>query len=259
MVKLKTSRALDGFVGFFLGLGAPAGYLLFRMLAAQEAHFNWIRQEIETHPSFYGYMTVTTPIVFAIFGSTLGFFRDQLFKQNVHLERLAKKLERQSMTDDITALYNHRHILVEVEREVERANRYGRTLSAMMIDIDDFKKINDEHGHLAGDKVLQEVAEVLMQSIRKVDILGRYGGDEFLVILPETDTQMSRTVAERIQRNIRRHSFRVKESPVGVTVSIGLFSFSESQKITIETFIDQTDQVLLQAKRMGKDRILSAG
>ncbi len=161
------------------------------------------------------------------------------------------------MTDDLTGLYNHRHILVEIDREVERANRYGRTLSGMMIDIDDFKKVNDEYGHLAGDELLIQMADVLERNARKVDILGRYAGDEFFVILPETELEAGRIVADRIQRNVGATAFRYKGIPMAVTVSIGLFSFPAHQKFNIDTFINQAAQMLLGAKRAGKNQVFA--
>ena len=200
-------------------------------------------------------LALLAPFVTGIFGFLLGFLQDRLSAQKENLERMAGLLEHQSMTDDLTGLYNHRHILVEIDREVERANRYGRTLSGMMIDIDDFKKVNDEHGHLAGDEVLRQMADVLQRSVRKVDILGRYAGDEFFTILPETGPEMSRLVAQRIRRNVNAHDFRFKDILLHITVSIGLFSFHSDQKFSLDTFINQADQMLLGAKRAGKNQV----
>ena len=240
-------------VGIFLGLGAPSTHLFLQKLQSHQDVWVCFLHELEDHGFL---LSLVAPFVTGVFGFILGFLEDKVLSQKTRLERMSRQLERQSMTDDITGLYNHRHILVEIDREVERANRYGRILSGMMIDIDDFKKVNDQHGHLAGDALLRDIADVLQRSIRKVDILGRYGGDEFFVILPETGTEASRVVAERIQKNIRQHSFRFKETPLTVTVSIGLLSFPADKKIDIETFIDEVDQALLEAKRLGKDRIL---
>ena len=239
-------------LGFLLGLGAPATHVFLQMMHQHGGLEVSLLHEFHDH----GFLiSLITPFPFTFFGLLLGILEDRVVSQKISLQRMAIQLERQSMTDDLTGLYNHRHILMEVDREVERANRYGRLVSGMMIDVDDFKKVNDQCGHLAGDIVLREVAEVLLSSIRKVDILGRYGGDEFLVILPETTGEASRVVAERIQRNIRQHSFRVKEIPLSLTVSIGLFSFPPSQKLDTFTFIDRADQVMLQAKKSGKNAI----
>ena len=240
-------------VGILVGLGAPVTHIFLDMAETHQDVWVCFLKELEDHGFL---LSLVAPLVTGIFGFILGLLEDKVLFQKANLERMSRQLERQSMTDDITGLYNHRHILVEIDREVERANRYGRILSGMMIDIDDFKKANDHYGHLAGDALLRDVADVLQRSIRKVDILGRYGGDEFFVILPETDTEASRVVAERIQKNIRQHSFRFKETPLAVTVSIGLLSFPAGRKIDVETFIEEVDRVMLEAKRLGKDRVL---
>ena len=171
------------------------------------------------------------------------------------LSRRSKELEAQSRTDDLTGQYNRRHILVELEREVERAVRYGRHLSGMMIDIDDFKSVNDQYGHLAGDQVLKDLVDIIEKSLRKIDILGRYGGDEFLVILPESTPDVACLVAERIRQNVAEHDFRIHEATLRLTVSIGLISFEDVQEINQTTFIEQIDQAMFQAKHLGKNQI----
>ncbi len=224
------------------------------MMQMKEGFFASAVGELKDHGFL---LALLAPFLVGMFGFLLGFLQDRLSLQKENLERMTAQLERQSMTDDLTGLYNHRHILVEIDREVERANRYERTLSGMMIDIDDFKKVNDEYGHLAGDELLIQLADVLERNVRKVDILGRYAGDEFFVILPETELEASRIVADRIQRNVGAYAFRYKGIPMAVTVSIGLFSFSAHQKFNIDTFINQADQMLLGAKRAGKNQVFS--
>lgn len=165
------------------------------------------------------------------------------------------ELQTQSRTDDLTGQYNRRHILVELEREVERALRYGRRLSGMMVDIDDFKKINDQYGHTVGDRVLRAFAGVLERSIRKVDILGRYGGDEFLVILPEATVDVAKLVAKRIQRNLSDYQRNVLGELSPFTASMGLLSFEDIKKADQTIFIEKIDQALLKAKRGGKNTL----
>ncbi len=180
---------------------------------------------------------------------------DRLREAFEELSRRSKELEAQSRTDDLTGQYNRRHILVELEKEVERAVRYERHLSGMMIDIDDFKSVNDRYGHLAGDQVLREIAQILEQNLRKIDILGRYGGDEFLVILPEAPPDTAKVVAERVRENVAAHSFRVEGAILHMTVSIGLISFADVQEIDQRTFIEQVDQAMLNAKHSGKNQV----
>ncbi len=174
--------------------------------------------------------------------------------ENILNEKTA--LERQSRTDDLTGLYNRRHIFIEVEREVERSVRYGRPLSCMMIDIDDFKKINDTYGHFVGDQVVQTFARLLEDSIRTIDILGRYGGDEFLLILPETDLDEARSVAERIRSSVIDYQHQVMAELGPLTVSIGLVVFDESCRANKKLFIEKADAVLMAAKRSGKNQII---
>ncbi len=178
-------------------------------------------------------------------------------KKHDEEERFEKKgLEKQSRTDDLTGIYNRRHIFVELERESERALRYKRSLSGMMIDVDDFKKINDHYGHLTGDSVLQTFARILEDSIRTIDILGRYGGDEFLVILPETKIEEARIVAERVQKNLREYQENILGEFGILTASIGLVAFDESCRSDKTIFLEKIDKVLLAAKRAGKNTVV---
>lgn len=165
-------------------------------------------------------------------------------------------LQKQSRTDDLTGLYNRRHIFVELEREFERALRYKRPLSGMMVDIDDFKKINDHYGHLMGDRIVRTFAKILEDSVRTIDILGRYGGDEFLLILPETPLDEARYVAERIRKNVNSYRENVTGEFASLTVSIGLVEFDEACRKDKSLFIEKIDNVLLKAKRAGKNQVV---
>lgn len=164
--------------------------------------------------------------------------------------------KKQSRTDDLTGLYNRRHIFVELGREVERATRYKRPLSGMMIDIDDFKKINDERGHLLGDRVVRTFARILEDSVRTIDILGRYGGDEFLLILPETPISEALTVAQRIRQNVINYHRNIMAEIGTLTVSIGLVEFDDTCRADKTLFLEKIDNVLLTAKRAGKNQVI---
>ncbi len=166
-----------------------------------------------------------------------------------------KEFERQSITDDLTGQYNRRYILLELEKEVARAKRYGRKLSGMMIDIDDFKAINDRHGHLMGDRVIRAFAGIIRKSIRKIDLSGRYGGDEFLVLLPEATMETAKRVAERIRENLRIYEQNVLSDFGKLTASIGLMSFEDMPEADQTTFIERIDGALIQSKRAGKNTI----
>lgn len=164
-----------------------------------------------------------------------------------------KEFEHQARTDELTGQFNRRYIFEELEKEVERAKRYGRQLSGMMIDIDDFKMINDRYGHLIGDRVLKTFARVIRKSIRRVDILGRYGGDEFLVILPEASLETAKRVGQRIQQNLSEYEQNVLEGLGKLTASIGLLVFDNLSEATQNAFIEKMDHALLKSKQAGKN------
>ncbi len=159
-----------------------------------------------------------------------------------------------SITDALTGLYNRRHFNERYAAEFMRAARYQRPLSVLLIDIDHFKKFNDEHGHLVGDKVLKLTAKVLEESIRKADILARFGGEEFVLVLPEIDKEHARTVAEKLRRAIELTHFPKEESqPTGhLTASFGLASFPEDARED-HTLLKLADQALYQAKANGRN------
>lgn len=243
--------------GLLLGLGAPIGSLFFGLIFFGRMNFDWVGQEISSRVYYYAYMSLLTPLVFGLFGSYLGGLNDKIHSQNKSLEGLMSVLETQSMTDDVTGLYNHRHLVEEIEKEVERSKRHNHFLSGMMIDIDGFKEINDLYGHLTGDTILREVAFVLNESIRKIDIIGRYGGDEFVIILPEAKLDAAEVVSKRILQNIRQHRFKTKRDYVSLTVSGGLFSFEDASNLDKMQFIEKIDQAMFQAKGLGKNRVFA--
>ncbi len=259
---MKTSdnsyRKLGGMIGVLLGFGAPLGSLFVRMLFDGRVGFGGIAEELSRNTYYYIYMALAMPVVFGLFGYYLGRLNDKIASQKISAEKLNVLLESESMTDDTTGLYNHRHILVEVERETERARRYGHILSGMMIDIDDFKKINDSYGHLAGDRILREVADVLDSNIRKVDIIGRYGGDEFLAILPEAAVESATVVAERLLASVRNYPFKINDNLLPLTISIGIGSFENTKTLDRDTFIERADKAMFDAKSAGRNRIFCA-
>jgi len=171
------------------------------------------------------------------------------------LEHRAVVLEKESITDDLTGQYNRRHILEELEKEVERSRRYGRRLSGMMIDLDNFKQVNDQYGHPLGDRVLRTFSGILKKGIRKIDILGRYGGDEFIVILPESTVEVAHRVAARIQKNLHEYHKNVSGELFPAAASIGLISFENLQGVSRSAFVQKMDEALLRAKQSGKNRV----
>jgi diguanylate cyclase (GGDEF)-like protein len=145
--------------------------------------------------------------------------------------------------------------------EVERAKRYGQTLGLIMLDIDNFKNVNDEHGHLQGDQVLREVARVVLDSSREIDEPARYGGEEMAVALPQTDLEGAFLFAERLRSRIESLEVRLLqgEGVVKVTASVGAAALSDSALADKDVLVQAADAALYRAKRLGKNRVVKAG
>lgn len=152
--------------------------------------------------------------------------------------------------DDTTGVYNHRHLHEVLPRELERAKRYSHPLSLLMIDIDDFKKYNDVNGHLAGDKLLSSIANLFISSIRAADVVFRYGGEEFIVLLPQIEKDGGAKVAKRMLKLVKQK--------LPITISIGMTSFPEDE-ISKEGLLEKADYAMQHAKRMGKGKMCVYG
>lgn len=182
----------------------------------------------------------------------------ELYKERAReLRAVMEKLEEVSITDDLTQIYNHRYLISRLHYEFERAKRYGFTISFIMLDIDHFKKYNDNNGHLAGDDALRKVAKLIHGAIRETDIVGRYGGEEFAVILLHSDMAQMTEVAERIRRAIEEAPFPNEElQPMGrITVSIGGSCLCDGM-MTMEDLIKSADEALYRAKRNGRNQVI---
>jgi diguanylate cyclase (GGDEF)-like protein/PAS domain S-box-containing protein len=159
-----------------------------------------------------------------------------------------------SILDGLTGLYNARHFFSLLESEIRRAERYGRPLSLLLMDVDNFKKYNDSFGHLEGDKVLARLAEVIRRNLRSSDAACRYGGEEFVVILPETTGERGAQFADRIRDDFAREAFRpVEGGEIRVSVSIGVARFSSGKDAA--AFVKEADANMYWAKRHGKNRV----
>jgi two-component system cell cycle response regulator len=157
-------------------------------------------------------------------------------------------------TDPLTNCFNRRALMEKLEQEMDRAARYATMLTGMMIDIDNFKQINDTHGHLVGDRVLKQLSNLLKREQRSVDIVARYGGEEFVVLLPETTSAESRNFAERILRRVATHGFGESGKPVRVTISIGIASYPGERVTDGESLLRLADNHLYRAKSDGRNR-----
>jgi len=161
-------------------------------------------------------------------------------------------LEYLATTDRLTGLNNRLKTEDDVNEEVERAKRYNRGLSIILLDVDDFKKVNDEYGHHIGDVVLGEFASVVQDAIRKVDAVGRWGGEEFLVILPETNLKEAEAVAEHIRRKVEDYTFTVARHK---TSSFGVSEYIQGDNS--QSLINRADKALYKSKELGKNQVQS--
>jgi diguanylate cyclase (GGDEF)-like protein len=171
--------------------------------------------------------------------------------------RLCERLASLAVTDPLTNMFNHRYFQEQLNLEILRSQRYGHILSLIMFDIDAFKSINDKSGHLAGDRVLKQVANIMRDNIRHVDILCRYGGDEFVVILPDTDLEGSMVVAEKIRKTVEETDLKIgeegKEKLMRATLSGGVASYQDG--LSKVEFLTRVDQALYKSKADGRNRI----
>jgi diguanylate cyclase (GGDEF)-like protein len=170
--------------------------------------------------------------------------------------QLHGEVQKQAITDTLTGLYNRRGFFELGRREVERALRFGRPLTAIMLDIDFFKNINDLYGHLVGDRVLIGLASRLLLELRQIDLVGRYGGDEFVALLPETDLANAMSVAERLRKVASSVIIPSPTGPVTISLSAGIASLDPESK-DLNSLINRADQALYEAKRGGRDQVVS--
>jgi diguanylate cyclase (GGDEF)-like protein len=198
-----------------------------------------------------GYMTTVFNHMAARLRKVLG----ELDATNQELRKKNEELHQLSITDALTGLHNRKHMMETLAMEVARALRYDKLFSILMIDIDDFKKYNDTHGHLAGDEVLRELGTFLKDSLRTEDYAARYGGEEFLLLLPETGAEGAGQLAERLRRRLEEQAIGGADGCGGITVSIGVAAFP-ANGTDPETLITQADSAMYHAKQSGRNRVM---
>jgi len=165
-----------------------------------------------------------------------------------------EEIYRLTIIDGLTQAYNKRYLFEALEREIIRARRHARDLSVLMFDIDHFKPINDDHGHLAGDVVLKELARLIQGRIRRDELLARYGGEEFVVMLPETDLEGAFSLAETLRARVEENTFVFQSDRIAVTISLGCSTLQDSDRSATD-LLKRADERLYEAKRGGRNRV----
>jgi diguanylate cyclase (GGDEF)-like protein len=184
---------------------------------------------------------------------------EELRRHRDHLEELVKErtaeVHRLAITDPLTDVFNRRHLMELGNRTLNQAQRYQHSLAAIMLDIDHFKKINDTYGHTIGDEALRKLADQMRADSRSVDIVGRYGGEEFVILMPETTLQTARQIAERLLIHIRALRINTAQGQISFTASIGVAALNLASSQTLDALIARADLAMYTAKNAGRDQV----
>jgi two-component system cell cycle response regulator len=173
------------------------------------------------------------------------------------LEEKNRELEKLSISDGLTGLFNHRHMHELLQEEFERSRRTEEPVSVVMFDLDRFKSVNDTFGHQAGDRVLVELADILRETAREIDRLGRYGGEEFMVILPDSDPEAGLSFADRVRETVENQTFDIRsDDPLRMTISAGVATFPHDDADGPRRLVHYADQALYSAKNSGRNRVV---
>ena len=173
--------------------------------------------------------------------------------------RAVQRIQELSITDDCTGLYNARHLFTALSEEVHRSKRFGYEFSLLFLDLDHFKRVNDEHGHLVGSKLLGQVGQALRENLRLVDAAFRYGGDEFAVLLPQTSKEAALLVARRLMSVFHSRQWLAAEGvSLSLRASIGIASFP-LDAVSPQAIVQRADEMMYQVKQAGRDNIALAG
>jgi diguanylate cyclase (GGDEF)-like protein len=179
------------------------------------------------------------------------FMRQRAFNR---FKKINKKFEQQAMHDHLTGLQNRRGMLTTLEHELDRIRRYSSPLTVMMCDIDNFKRVNDKYGHETGDRVIQTLATLFKSAIRKQDTVARWGGEEYLFLLPQIDVVQALVLAEKLRHKVCTIEFDSQGKSFNVNVSIGIYQFKETD--TINQGVSKADDYMYQAKKLGRNRCM---
>lgn len=190
------------------------------------------------------------------------FYLSKAFRKSIIRARDWKMIKDENALihlDDVTLLYNQRKLLVDIHELIERYHRYKKNFAVLFIDIDHFKNVNDNFGHLVGTKILKEMSDLFRAKMRETDFIYRYGGDEFVLLVPDCNAVMGQMIGERLLRTIKNHTFDIPEiGPIRITVSIGVACFPKDAK-DWRGILNMADQMMYDAKDQGRSRVCLAG
>ncbi|MBI4243069.1 MAG: GGDEF domain-containing protein [Planctomycetes bacterium] len=241
-------------LGFLTGIPVPVCLLLIDVYARElSISFNSITSAYLNRPAHFFFLL--SPFIFALIFGALGTVRRL---KDDKIWQLSREINLLSVVDATTGIFNRRYFEKRIGSELVRSSRYSRYLSLLIFDIDNFREINEKYGHLQGDAVLVEAANLIKTNTRYVDVLCRYGMDEFAIISPETPGANAKVTAEKIRLIIEEYIFQNisdKTSQIKSTVSVGISDFSDSS-IDKKTLIDNADKALAQAKQAGRNRVV---
>lgn len=247
LVKLVSHTSMGAFIGY--ALLHPIALLIYsRTFPDSSAPSVSIFAAFDMH---HVWMALYFALLGGAFGLVHGF-------DKYRTEKLFERVEQLSITDALTGLFNRRYLMENLQKECQRAKRYGNDLSLMMIDIDYFKQYNDTNGHVAGDNLLQKFAGRLQNIARRTDFVARYGGEEFTIVMPDTHLSMAAKVAERLRSDIEEHPFANRDTQPGgkITVSIGCALLdSHTDENAAVALLQKADKCLYEAKKSGRNRI----
>jgi diguanylate cyclase (GGDEF)-like protein/PAS domain S-box-containing protein len=237
---------------------APALYPAFRQ-APHDHIRSWLGVPLVFQEKLIGMLALdsTQPDHFTPHHAKLvAAFADQVAIALEHA-RLFAEMQHMAITDPLTLLYNRRHFFDLAYREVNRTKRYRSPLSAIMLDVDHFKRVNDQYGHAVGDQVLRAVAKWCRSNLRATDIIGRYGGEEFVILLPETDHKQARMVAENMREKLEQTLIVTDSQSLQITVSLGIATMTARDSDELDDLLNRADHALLLAKSQGRNRIVT--
>lgn len=244
---------------FFTGLLVVAGgFVIWDVARAVTRSAELVTAPVEVHEDVRSDELGTIMTSVSRMVSTIGHQATEINALATQLESAYKELQSAnarlelSFKDEVTGLYNRRFFLTRLEEEISRYHRFNHPLTVALLDFDGFKAINDELGHTAGDQILREAAELLLRQSRGINVISRYGGDEFMILLVETTKAGARLYSERIRHVVADYQFRYERS---LTVSIGIAGVPEDVVTSSGDLIQAADEALYAAKRSGKDRV----